>query len=101
MTEARLRDEVVELTRALIRVDTSNLPGNETPAAELLADYLQGAGVEPELVGPDPARLNLVARVPGRGDAPSLMLMAYTDIAPAPDADWSVPPFEAELRTDA
>jgi acetylornithine deacetylase/succinyl-diaminopimelate desuccinylase-like protein len=98
MTEARLRDEVVELTRALIRVDTSNPPGNETPAAELLADYLQGAGVEPELIGPDPDRLNLVARVPGRGDAPSLMLMAHTDVVPAPDTDWSVPPFEAELR---
>jgi acetylornithine deacetylase/succinyl-diaminopimelate desuccinylase-like protein len=98
MTEARLRDEVVELTRALIRIDTSNPPGNETPAAELLAAYLQGAGVEPELVGPDPERLNLVARVPGRGHAPSLMLMAHTDVVPAPDTDWSVPPFEAELR---
>ena len=68
---SQLRDEVVELARDLIRVDTSNPPGNETPAAELLAAYLRGAGVEQvELVGPDPARLNLVARIPGAGRGP-------------------------------
>jgi acetylornithine deacetylase/succinyl-diaminopimelate desuccinylase-like protein len=88
----------VELTRALIRVDTSNPPGNETPAADLLADYLRDAGVDVELVGPDPDRLNLVARLAGRGDGPSLMLMAHTDVVPAPDADWTVPPFEGRLQ---
>ena len=36
-----LRDEVIELTQALIRLDTSNPPGAETPAAALLADYLR------------------------------------------------------------
>ena len=41
MSELDLRDEVVELARALIRLDTSNPPGNETPAAELLAAYLE------------------------------------------------------------
>ena len=41
---SQLRDEVVELARDLIRVDTSNPPGNETPAAELLAAYLRGPG---------------------------------------------------------
>ena len=89
---------MVELARALIRLDTSNPPGNETPAAELLAAYLGGAGVECELVGPDPARLNLVARIEGSGEGPSLMLMAHTDVVPAPAAGWTVPPFEAVLR---
>ena len=97
MMRDRLRDEVVELTRALIRVDTSNPPGNETPAAELVAGYLREAGVEHELIGPDPERLNLVARIPGRGDGPSLMLMAHTDVVPAPDAGWTVPPFDGAL----
>jgi acetylornithine deacetylase/succinyl-diaminopimelate desuccinylase-like protein len=91
-------DEVVGLAQALIRVDTSNPPGNETPAAELLAEYLRGAGVEPELVGPDPTRLNLVARIEGSGEGPSLMLVAHTDVVPAPSADWTVGPFEAPVR---
>jgi acetylornithine deacetylase/succinyl-diaminopimelate desuccinylase-like protein len=94
----RLRDEVSELTRELIRIDTSNPPGRESEAAGFLAGWLAEAGVESELAGPDPARLNLVARIPGAGEGPSLMLMAHTDVVPAPDADWTVPPFAGELR---
>jgi acetylornithine deacetylase/succinyl-diaminopimelate desuccinylase-like protein len=98
MSDPTLRDEVVELARSLIRVDTSNPPGNETTAARLLAAYLRDVGVEAELVGPDPDRLNLVARIAGRGEGPSLMLMAHTDVVPAPDADWTIPPFDGEVR---
>ncbi|HET6831354.1 MAG TPA: M20/M25/M40 family metallo-hydrolase [Solirubrobacterales bacterium] len=94
----RLRDEVRELTRELIRIDTSNPPGRESIAAEFIAGYLSEAGVEAELAGPDPERLNLIARIAGRGEGPSLMLMAHTDVVPAPDADWTVPPFAGELR---
>ena len=98
MTDAELRDEVVGLAQALIRLDTSNPPGNETPAAELLAEYLGAAGVDCELIGPDPERLNLVGRVAGRGGAPSLMLMAHTDVVPASSTDWTVGPFEGVVR---
>jgi acetylornithine deacetylase/succinyl-diaminopimelate desuccinylase-like protein len=97
MSDSALGDEVVELAQALIRLDTSNPPGNETPAAELLAAYLNAAGVDCELIGPDPERLNLVARIPGAADGPSLMLMAHTDVVPAPPEDWTVPPFEGRL----
>ena len=97
-SEGRLRDEVSELTRELIRIDTSNPPGRESEAAGFLAGWLAEAGVESELAGPDPKRLNLVARIPGAGEGPSLMLMAHTDVVPAPDADWTVPPFAGELR---
>ncbi len=92
-----LRERAVELTRELIRVDTSNPPGGETAAARLLADYLAEVGVEAELVGPDPERLNLVARIEGDG-GPSLMLLAHTDVVPAPDAAWTTEPFGGELR---
>ena len=98
MSDSALRDEVVELAQALIRLDTSNPPGNETPAAELLAEYLRGAGAECELIGPDPARLNLVARVRGRGEGPSVMLIAHTDVVPAPPEGWTEPPFGGVVR---
>jgi acetylornithine deacetylase/succinyl-diaminopimelate desuccinylase-like protein len=97
MTDEDLRAEVLDLARRLIRVDTSNPPGNETPAAELLAEYLGDAGAECELAGPDPERLNLIARVRGAG-GPSLMLLAHTDVVPAPAEGWTVPPFEATVR---
>ncbi|HEY8000710.1 MAG TPA: M20/M25/M40 family metallo-hydrolase [Solirubrobacterales bacterium] len=98
MSTGSLRDEVVDLARALIGLDTSNPPGNETPAAELLAEYLRGAGVDCELLGPDPQRLNLVARIAGAGEGPSLMLLAHTDVVPAPSADWTVDPFGGVVR---
>ncbi len=98
MPAAELRDEVIGLARALIRIDTSNPPGNETPAAELIAAHLRDAGVESELIGPDPERLNLVARIEGRGDGPSVMLMAHTDVVPAPIEGWTVGPFDGAVR---
>ncbi|MFN8160536.1 MAG: M20/M25/M40 family metallo-hydrolase [Solirubrobacterales bacterium] len=97
MGGAALREEVVGLARELIRIDTSSPPGAETAAARHLAAHLEGAGVECELAGPDPERLNLVARIEGDG-GPSLMLMGHTDVVPAPAANWTVPPFEGVVR---
>jgi acetylornithine deacetylase/succinyl-diaminopimelate desuccinylase-like protein len=45
-----------------------------------------------------PERANLVARIPGRGDGPTLMLLAHTDVVLADPAEWSVPPFSGEVR---
>jgi acetylornithine deacetylase/succinyl-diaminopimelate desuccinylase-like protein len=91
------RDEVTDLLQRLIRVDTTNPPGNETAAAELLRDYLQGSGVECRLIAKVPERANLVARIAG-GDGPSLLLLSHTDVVLADPAEWSVPPFSGELR---
>jgi acetylornithine deacetylase/succinyl-diaminopimelate desuccinylase-like protein len=95
-----LRDEVIELARELIRIETSNPPGNESAAARRLAEFLAAAGVKAELVGPDPERLNLIARIEGEGDGPSLMLMAHTDVVPAPPDGWSTGPFDGTVRGD-
>ena len=93
-----LLDEVVGLTRDLIRVDTTNPPGNETPAVEVLEEYLARNGVVAERVARDPARANLVARVRGRGTGPTLALAGHTDVVYADPEDWSVPPFAGEVR---
>jgi acetylornithine deacetylase/succinyl-diaminopimelate desuccinylase-like protein len=100
VTVATLRDEVAELLRALIRVDTVNPPGNETGAAEVLRDYLEPFGVECELYARVPERANLVARIRGRGDGASLMLLSHTDTVLADPGEWSVDPWSGELRDD-
>jgi acetylornithine deacetylase/succinyl-diaminopimelate desuccinylase-like protein len=92
-----LRDEVTDLLQRLIRVDTTNPPGHETAAAELLRDYLQGSGVPCQLIAKVPERANLVARIPG-GSGPSLLLLSHTDVVLADPAEWTVPPFSGELR---
>jgi acetylornithine deacetylase/succinyl-diaminopimelate desuccinylase-like protein len=90
--------EVSDLLSRLIRVDTTNPPGNETAAAELLRDYLEANGLECELYARVPERANLVARLRGRGDGPTLLLLGHTDVVLADAAEWSVPPFSGEVR---
>jgi acetylornithine deacetylase/succinyl-diaminopimelate desuccinylase-like protein len=97
MNATALRDEVTDLLQRLIRVDTTNPPGNETAAAELLREYLEANGVACELFARVPERANLVARIPG-GDGPSLLFLGHTDVVLADPAEWSVPPFSGELR---
>jgi acetylornithine deacetylase/succinyl-diaminopimelate desuccinylase-like protein len=89
--------EVAELTQRLVRLDTTNPPGNETAAAELLRDYLEAAGVECELYARVPERANLVARIRGRGDGPSLALLSHTDVVLADAREWEHDPFGGEL----
>src|SRR5918995_4460899 len=87
----------VELLRALLRFDTSNPPGNERPCLEFVADLLREAGVEPRFVAQDAERPNLVARLPGRGDSPPLLLYGHVDVVPANPGEWTYPPFGGEL----
>ena len=95
-----LRDEAAELLQQLIRIDTVNPPGNETAAAELLRDYLEGSGVECALIARVPERANLVARLPGRGTGPTLALLSHTDTVVADPAEWRLDPWSGELRDD-
>jgi acetylornithine deacetylase/succinyl-diaminopimelate desuccinylase-like protein len=97
MSTVTLCGEVTDLLQRLIRVDTTNPPGNETAAAELLRDYLEANGLTCELIARVPERANLVARLPG-GEGPSLLLLGHTDVVLADPAEWSVPPFSGELR---
>jgi acetylornithine deacetylase/succinyl-diaminopimelate desuccinylase-like protein len=92
-------NEVTDLLGRLIRVDTTNPPGNETAAAELLSDYLEANGVACELYARVPERANLVARIRG-GGGPSLLLLSHTDVVLADPSEWSVPPFAGEVRDD-
>lgn len=94
----RLGGETAELLSSLVRLDTSNPPGNESVAADCLADYLKANGIEGELVGDQADRMNYVARLEGQREGPTLLLLGHTDVVPAESCEWSVPPFSAEIR---
>jgi hypothetical protein len=103
--ESRLHDEVIQVARDLIRLDTTNARepglGNETLCAAYLQDYLQRNGVEAELVAREPDRANIVARIPGtEPGAESLALVGHTDVVPCDPRDWTHPPFEAVVDED-
>jgi acetylornithine deacetylase/succinyl-diaminopimelate desuccinylase-like protein len=92
--------DVGHLLTSLIQLDTTNPPGNETLAAELLRDYLEAAGVECQLYARVPERANLVARIPGRGSGPTLALLSHTDVVLADANEWQRDPFGGELVGD-
>ena len=78
--DGALRDEATKLLADLIRIDTSNPPGHETPAAVFLQWFLEREGIACELIAKDPERANLVARIKGSGEGPSLTLLGHTDV---------------------
>jgi acetylornithine deacetylase/succinyl-diaminopimelate desuccinylase-like protein len=95
-----LRDAASALASDLIKVDSSNPPGNETAVAAVLRRYLEARGVDCELVAREPDRANLIARLPGSGDGPSLALLGHSDVVPADPRGWRHPPFSGHLDED-
>ena len=79
----------------LLRIDTTNPPGNEKPAAELIARILEREGIEFEIHESEPMRANLVARLRGTGKKGALLLNGHLDVVPADRERWRFDPFAA------
>ncbi len=90
-----------ELLQALIRFNTVNPPGNELPAQEYLAGYLESAGFRCELLGSTAERPNLVARLPADGaarhDGPTLCYLGHVDTVLANASEWSHDPWSGDI----
>ncbi len=89
----------VELTRALIRFETVNPPGNETPCAQYIGGILERAGFSCAYhpLDGDETRASLVAKIGGSADRKPLCFTGHTDVVPLGAAPWSVPPFGADI----
>ena len=82
----------------LIRLDTTNPPGNESRVARYLKQVADREGIPAELLGDDPERLNFVARLRGRGRRRPLLMIAHSDVVPADRSQWSVDPLAAVVK---
>jgi acetylornithine deacetylase/succinyl-diaminopimelate desuccinylase-like protein len=104
-THPSAQDEVADICRDLIRIDTSN-PGDhsgpgERAAAEYVAGLLAEVGVEPTVLESHPKRTSVVARIPGRDrDRPALLVHGHLDVVPAHAPDWTHDPFSGEVADD-
>lgn len=96
MTLPSLADDAKGLCQSLLRIDTTNPPGNERAAAELVAGALREVGFEPQLLEAEPHRTNLVVRHRGTGAKPPLLLTAHLDVVEADPTKWRRPPFSGE-----
>ena len=90
-------DQPIDLLQTLIRFDTTNPPGNEIACIQYINGLLQEAGFETTVLAKDPNRPNLIARLPGSGKAPGLVLQGHVDVVTTAGQDWQQPPFAANI----
>ena len=105
--DAALEQETIEIARDLIRIESVNtgdpatIGDGEERAARYVRDRLAEVGISGEFVLPTPGRGSFVVRIPGRDrSAGALLVHTHLDVVPVDAADWSVPPFAAEVRED-
>ncbi len=91
----RLEAETMQHFQALLRLDTSNPPGNEKLAADYLKQVLEREGIPAQLFALEPDRPNLVARLKGSGRRLPILLMGHTDVVTVDPKKWTFPPFSA------
>ncbi|MDZ4801254.1 MAG: M20/M25/M40 family metallo-hydrolase [Bryobacteraceae bacterium] len=90
-------EEVLKHHAALVRLDTTNPPGNETRAVEYLKKVLDAEGIPSVIVGAQPARMNLIARLKGTGSKKPILLMGHTDTVSIDAKKWvNHGPFSAD-----
>jgi len=84
-----------EIFKQLIEINTTDTPaGNVTTAAEAVATRLKAAGItDVQVLGPDPRKGNLVARLKGNGKKRPILLLAHLDVVEAKRTDWTIDPF--------
>ena len=95
---AALEEETADVLARLIRFKTVNPPGNERECQEWLAAYLREAGLEVELMGAEPERPNLVARLRGDESGPVLGYLSHVDTVLADPDDWTHDPWSGEIH---
>jgi acetylornithine deacetylase/succinyl-diaminopimelate desuccinylase-like protein len=94
--DAKSKQLVFDIYKELIEINTTSSIGNNTTAAQAMAARLRAAGfpaADVQVLGPDPRKGNLVARLHGRGTGKPLLLLAHLDVVEAKREDWSMDPF--------
>jgi acetylornithine deacetylase/succinyl-diaminopimelate desuccinylase-like protein len=92
---SKINDEAMRHFQALVQIDSSDPPGNETRVAEYVKKTLEADGIPVMMVAQDPARANIIARLKGNGSKRPLLIMGHSDVVRVDPAKWTFPPFGA------
>ena len=92
---SKVNDEAMRHFQALVRIDSTNPPGNETKVAEYVKQTLEAEGIPATLAAKDPARANVIARLKGNGSKRPLLIMGHSDTVRVDPTKWKFPPFSA------
>jgi acetylornithine deacetylase/succinyl-diaminopimelate desuccinylase family protein len=93
------RDEIIELTRELVRIPTINPPADTRRCAETILKRFQKESIDVEIVEGKTGASNVLARLPGKERGKTLLLNGHIDVVP-PGENWTMDPFGAEIRGD-
>ena len=93
-----IEPEVTSILSDLIRINTTNPPGNETKAAQYITENLGKEDIKCELYESAPGRGSVVTRLKGTGEKPKLLLLSHLDVVPANPVEWSVDPFAGIVK---
>jgi len=93
-----IEEEVTNLLSDLIKINTTNPPGNETEAARYLGETLNKEGFNCEFFESAPGRGSVIARIKGTGEKPNLLLLSHLDVVAANPKEWSVDPFGGVVK---
>ena len=94
----KAHDEAAKFLADLVKIDTSNPPGNETRAAEYIKGVLAAEGIPAQIYESAPGRGNLVARLKGNGKKKPLLLLGHIDVVGVERDKWTVDPFAAIIK---
>jgi acetylornithine deacetylase/succinyl-diaminopimelate desuccinylase-like protein len=93
-----IEQEITLFLSDLIRINTTNPPGNETAAANFIAQYLSNEGFKTEVIESAPSRGSVITRLKGSGEKPNLLLLSHIDVVAANPAEWTIDPFAGTVR---
>ena len=93
--QTKIEEETMRHFQAILRLDTSNPPGNEKLVVDYLKTVLELEGIETKVFALDPQRPNLVARLRGNGKKRPVLIMGHTDVVTVDPSKWKHPPFSA------
>ena len=93
-----IEQEITRFLSDLIRINTTNPPGNETHAANFIVRYLANEDIKAEIIESSPGRGSVITRLKGIGEKPNLLLLSHLDVVAANPVEWSVDPFAGTVK---
>ncbi|MBZ5591403.1 MAG: M20/M25/M40 family metallo-hydrolase [Acidobacteriia bacterium] len=91
----KVHAETLEHFTHVLRIDTSNPPGNESQVAGYVKSVLEREGIPAQLFALEPTRASVVARIKGNGSKKPILVMGHSDTVGVQRENWSVDPFAA------
>jgi acetylornithine deacetylase/succinyl-diaminopimelate desuccinylase-like protein len=92
---SKVQAEAMTHFQGLVRIDSTNPPGNETRVVDYIRKVFDAEGIPYIVAAQDPTRANIIARLKGNGSKRPLLIIGHSDTVKVDAAKWKFPPFSA------